>query len=165
MNILINKTRNEMNKPKPEPVVKSFYKYKINDNDNIDHNFKSKYNLNAGIQPVSKYNDNKYNLSRPVENHELRYRTPNFIPDSYYQFNLEGMTHNKMMVNSLQSELGIGNDFNRRLRNDETGETLQEIKEEDDERTARVGWLGCLHRFGERPYSISSSPKRCYSWN
>ena len=45
------------------------------------------------------------------------------------------MNHNKMMVNSLQSELGIGNDFNRRLRNDETGETLQEIKTEDDERT------------------------------
>ena len=67
MNILINEIRNEMNKPKPEPVVKSFYKYKINDNDNIDHNFKSKYNLNAGIQPVSKYKDNKYNLSRPVK--------------------------------------------------------------------------------------------------
>ena len=40
-----------------------------------------------------------------------------------------------MRLNNYQTELEIGNDFNRRIRNDDTGETLQEIKAEDDERT------------------------------
>ena len=39
-----------------------------------------------------------------------------------------------MRLNNYQTELEIGNDFNRRIRNDDTGETLQEIKAEDDER-------------------------------
>ena len=45
------------------------------------------------------------------------------------------MTHAKMMLNNYQTELEIGNDFNRRLRYDDTNETLQEIAKEDDERT------------------------------
>ena len=51
------------------------------------------------------------------------------------EFNLKGMSNDKMRLNNHQTELEIGNDFNRRIRNDDTGETLQEIKVEDDERT------------------------------
>ena len=40
-----------------------------------------------------------------------------------------------MRLNNYQTELEIGNDFNRRIRNDDTGESLQAIKTEDDERT------------------------------
>ena len=31
MNILVKEFENEMNKPKPQPKVTSFYKYKLND--------------------------------------------------------------------------------------------------------------------------------------
>ena len=126
-----------MNKPKPEPTVKSFYKYKLNDSSNINYNysFTPKYNLKVWDKPISNYNDNKYNLERENKNYEMSYQTDDFTPDSYYQFNLKGMTHAKMMLNNYQTELEIGNDFNRRLRYDDTNETLQEIAKEDDERT------------------------------
>ena len=41
-----------------------------------------------------------------------------------------------MESSNYQTELGISNDLNRRIRNDDTGETLQEIATEDSERTA-----------------------------
>ena len=126
-----------MNKPKPEPTVKSFYKYKLNYSSNINYNysFTPKYNLKVWDKPISNYNDNKYNLKRENKDYELAYKTDDFTPDSYYQFNLKGMTDAKMMLINYQTELEIGNDFNRRLRYDDTNETLQEIAKEDDERT------------------------------
>ena len=138
MNVLITKFENEMNKPKEEPKVTSFYKYKLNDPYNFDHNngFIPKYNLKVwDKQPISNYNDNKYNLKRENKNYEMSYKSDSFTPDSYYQFNLQNMTNDRMRLINHQTELEIGNDFNRRIRNDDTGETLQEIKAEDDERT------------------------------
>ena len=38
MNILIQELKNEMNKPKPTPILNIFYKYKLNDSTNINHN-------------------------------------------------------------------------------------------------------------------------------
>ena len=38
MNILVKEFTNEMNKPKEQPKVTSFYKYKLNDPYNFDHN-------------------------------------------------------------------------------------------------------------------------------
>ena len=136
MNILVKEFTNEMNKPKEQPKVTSFYKYKLNDPYNFDHNigFTPKYNLKVWDKPISNYNDNKYNLKRENKDYELAYKTDDFTPDSYYQFNLKNMTNDKMRLNNYQTELEIGNDFNRRIRNDDTGETLQEIKAEDDER-------------------------------
>ena len=137
MNILIKEFENEMNKPKEQPKVTSFYKYKLNDPYNFDHNigFTPKYNLKVWDKPISNYNDNKYNLKLENKSYEMSYKSDDFIPDSYYQFNLKGMTNDKMRLNNYQTELEIGNDFNRRIRNDDTGETLEEIKAEDDERT------------------------------
>ena len=66
-------------------------------------------------------NEKKFmKLKRENKSYEMSYKSDDFTPDSYYQFNLKGMTHNKMMVNNLQTELEIGNDFNRRIRNDDT---------------------------------------------
>ena len=99
MNVLITKFENEMNKPKEEPKVTSFYKYKLNDPYNFDHNngFIPKYNLKVwDKQPISNYNDNKYNLKRENKNYEMSYKSDNFIPDSYYQFNLQNMTNDRM---------------------------------------------------------------------
>ena len=136
MNVLITKFENEMNKPKEQPKVTSFYKYKLNDPYNFDHNigFTPKYNLKVWDKPTSNYNDNKYNLKREDISYEMSYKSDNFTPDSYYQFDLEGMTNDKMRINNYQTELGQSTDLNRRIRNDDTGETLQEIAEEDNER-------------------------------
>ena len=136
MNVLITKFENEMNKPKEQPKVTSFYKYKLNDPYNFDHNigFTPKYNLKVWDKPTSNYNDNKYNLKREDISYEMSYKSDNFTPDSYYQFDLEGMTNDIMRVNNYQTELGQSTDLNRRIRNDDTGETLQEIAEEDNER-------------------------------
>ena len=137
MNILVKEFTNEMNKKREQPKVTSFYKYKLNDPYNLDHNngFIPKYNLKVWNKPISHYNDNKYNLKRENKNYELAYKTDSFTPDSYYQYNLEGMTNDRMRLINHQTELELSNDFNRRIRNDDTGETLQEIKAEDDERT------------------------------
>ena len=136
MNVLITKFENEMNKPKEQPKVTSFYKYKLNDPYNFDHNigFTPKYNLKVWDKPTSNYNDNKYNLKRENKDYEMSYKSDDFTPDSYYQFNLKGMTNDKMRINNYQTELGQSTDLNRRIRNDDTGETLQEIAEEDNER-------------------------------
>ena len=136
MNLLIKEFENEMNKPKEQAKVTSFYKYKLNDPYNFDHNigFTPKYNLKVWDKPTSNYNDNKYNLKREDISYEMSYKSDNFTPDSYYQFDLEGMTNDKMRVNNYQTELGQSTDLNRRIRNDDTGETLQEIAEEDNER-------------------------------
>ena len=136
MNILIKEFENEMNKPKEQPKVTSFYKYKLNDPYNFDHNigFTPKYNLKVWDKPISNYNDNKYNLKLENKSYEMSYKSDNFTPDSYYQFDLEGMTNDIMRVNNYQTELGQSTDLNRRIRNDDTGETLQEIAEEDNER-------------------------------
>ena len=136
MNVLITKFENEMNKPKEQTKVTSFYKYKLNDPYNFDHNigFTPKYNLKVWDKPTSNYNDNKYNLKREDISYEMSYKSDNFTPDSYYQFDLEGMTNDIMRVNNYQTELGQSTDLNRRIRNDDTGETLQEIAEEDNER-------------------------------
>ena len=127
MNNLIKELKSEMNRPIKEPVVKSYYKYKLIKYDNIDYNkgFTPKYNLNVKNETKLNYNDNKYNLVRNDVNHEMSYKSSNFTPDSYYQFKLEGMTNKQMELNNYQTELGIGNDFNRRIRNDDTGESLQ----------------------------------------
>ena len=136
MNVLITKFENEMNKPKEQPKVTSFYKYKLNDPYNFDHNigFTPKYNLKVWDKPASNYNDNKYNLKREDISYEMSYKSDNFTPDSYYQFDLKNMTNDKMRINNYQTELGQSTDLNRRIRNDDTGETLQEIAEEDNER-------------------------------
>ena len=129
-----------MNKPIKQPVVKSFYNYKLIKYDNINYNkgFIPKYDLNVTNKTKQNYNDNKYNLKRDDVNYEMSYESADFTPDSYYQFNLKDMSNKKMELNNYQTELGIGNDFNRRIRNDDTGETLQEIAIEDDERTTAL---------------------------
>ena len=90
MNILIKEFKSEMNKPTHQPVVKSFYKYKLNNYNNINYNkgFVPKYNLNVTNKRKLNYNDNKYNLKRDNLNYEISYKSKDFIPDSYYQFNL-----------------------------------------------------------------------------
>ena len=59
MNILVKELKNEMNKQKEQQKVTSFYKYKLNDPYNVDHNigFTPKYNLKVWDKPISNYND------------------------------------------------------------------------------------------------------------
>ena len=54
MNILVKEFTNEMNKTKEQPKVTSFYKYKLNDPYNFDHNngFTPKYNLKVWDKPI-----------------------------------------------------------------------------------------------------------------
>ena len=122
MNMLIKEFKNEMNEPIKKPILKSFYNYKITKYDNINYNkgFTPKYDLNVTNKTKLNYDDNKYNLKRDNVNYEMSYKSDDFIPDSYYQFNLKGMTNKKMEISNYQTELGIGNDHNRRIRNDDS---------------------------------------------
>ena len=46
-----------------------------------------------------------------------------------------------MMANNLETENKIGNDFNRRIRQSESGQPLEELKTEDKERTEKLKLL------------------------
>ena len=46
-----------------------------------------------------------------------------------------------MMLNNIETENEISNDFNRRIRQSESGQPLQEIKNEDDERAVSLKLL------------------------
>ena len=60
---------------------------------------------------------------------EVHVTTPSII----YELNLsDGYTHKQMMKNNIETEHGISNDFNRRMRQTEGGD-LEEIKNEDIE--------------------------------
>ena len=60
---------------------------------------------------------------------EINVTTPSII----YELNLsDGITHKQMMKNNIETENGISNDFNRRLRQTQ-GSDLEEIKNEDIE--------------------------------
>ena len=76
----------------------------------------------------------KLNLDRPKQDYTIHYKSKNFIPDSHYEFNLKNTDHKKMMINNLETEHEIPNDFNRPLRQSESGQSLEKIKTEDTER-------------------------------
>ena len=46
-----------------------------------------------------------------------------------------------MMANNLETENKIGNNFNRRIRQSESGQPLEELKTEDKERTEKLKLL------------------------
>ena len=115
--------------------VNSYYKYNLNPTYlNHNENFVSKYDDKTTFYPYSNYNGNKYNLKREIDEPVINYKTQDYIPDSYYQYNLKYTDHKKMIINNLETENEISNDFNRRSRENESGQPLQEIKKEDDER-------------------------------
>ena len=115
--------------------VHSYYEDKQNPT-LFDHNrdFISRYDDKQAFIVKSSYNGNKYNLDRPNQNYTIHYKSKNFIPDSHYEFNLKNTDHKKMMINNLETEHEIPNDFNRRLRQSESGQSLEKIKTEDTER-------------------------------
>ena len=43
-----------------------------------------------------------------------------------------------MMANNLETENKIGNNFNRRIRQSESGQPLEELKTEDKDRTEKL---------------------------
>ena len=137
MNNLICRLRKEIleNHYDNDIKVNSYYKYNLNPiylNHNID--FHSKYDDKPAFITRSEYNGNKYNLKRNFDEPIIHYKADNFIPDSYYEYNLRDTDHKKMMLNNIETENEISNDFNRRMRQSESGQPLQEIKNEDDER-------------------------------
>ena len=137
MNNLICRLRKEIleNHYNNDIKVHSYYKYNLDPiylNHNID--FNSKYDEKPAFITRSEYNGNKYNLQRNFDEPIIHYKADNFIPDSYYEYNLKNTDHKKMMLNNIETENEISNDFNRRQRQSESGQPLQEIKNEDDER-------------------------------
>ena len=101
---------------------------------NHNENFISKYDDKSAFYINSFYNGNKYNLKRNFDEPVIHYKTQDFIPDSYYEYNLKNTDHKKMMLNNIETENEISNDFNRRQRQSESGQPLQKIKDEDNER-------------------------------
>ena len=135
MNTLIPKLKNEMSRLDSNTDVHSFYKYTLHPTYlNHNDNFHSKYDDKPAFYPHSDYNGNKYNLVRQFDEPVIHYKADNFTPDTYYQYNLHNVTHKKMMLNNIETQNDISNDFNRRIRESESGQPLQEIKNEDDER-------------------------------
>ena len=69
--------------------VHSYYNYKL-DPIAFDHKkeFKSKFDGKPEFFVESSYNGNKYNLDRPKVDYTIHYKSKDFIPDSYYEFNL-----------------------------------------------------------------------------
>ena len=117
----------------------SFYKYTLHPKYlNHNENFISKYNDVPAFYPHSNYECNKYNLLRSFDEPIIHYKADNYIPDSYYEFNLKHTNHKKMMINNIETENEIPNDFNRRIRQSESGQPIQEIKQEDDERAVSL---------------------------
>ena len=93
-----------------------------------------------GVNRTS-YDGNKYNLERKPIDYTIHYKSKEFIPDSYYEFNLKNTDHKQMMKNNLETENEISNDFNRRTRQAESGQPISEIKTEDDERAENLKLL------------------------
>ena len=122
--------------------VNSYYKYNLNPVYlNHNENFVSKYDDKTTFYPYSNYNGNKYNLKREFDEPVINYKTQDYIPDTYYQYNLKYTDHKKMMLNNLETENEISNDFNRRTRENESGQSIQEIKQEDNERAESLKLL------------------------
>ena len=156
MNNLIKKLRQEIDEPHSKPIdVHSYYKYKLEPKI-FDHNkgFIPKYDNKPAFVVESAYNGNKYNLDRPINDYTIHYKSKDFIPDSYYEFNLKNTDHKQMMINNLETENEIGNDFNRRLRQSESGQPIQELKTEDDERTENLKLL--LEQFNRENSKITT---------
>ena len=131
MNTLIPKLKNEISHLDSDIDVHSFYKCTLHPNYlNHNNNFHSKYDDKPAFYPHSDYNGNKYNLERHFDEPVIHYKADNF--------NLQNTDHKKMMLNNLETENEISNDFNRRTRESESGQTLQEIKNEDDERAENL---------------------------
>ena len=144
MNNLFNKLKQEIvSQPFHKDIdVKSYYNYKL---DPIVFNhlkdFKEKYDDKPAFVVKTSYNGNKYNLERKPIDHTIHYRSKQFIPDSYYEFNLKNTDHKQMMKNNIETENDISNDFNIRTRQAESGQTIQEIKTEDQERAENLKLL------------------------
>ena len=139
MNTLVSKLKKEMSELNSDVDVHSFYKYNLNPiYFNHDINFNSKYDDKPAFIPHSDYNGNKFNLERQFDEPIIHYKADNFTPDTYYQYNLQNTDHEKMMLNNLETENEIGNEFNRRTRESDSGQPLQEIKKEDDERAQNL---------------------------
>ena len=156
MNNLIKKLRHEINNPNSKEVdVHSYYKYKLEPKI-FDHNkdFVPKYDNKKAFEVESYYNGNKYNLDRPNNDYTIHYKSKDFIPDSYYEFNLKNTNHKKMMLNNLETENEIGNDFNRRIRQSESTQPIEELKTEDDERTENLKLL--LEQFNKENNNITT---------
>ena len=117
MDNLICRLKNEIieNNNYNDIEVKSFYKYTLHPKI-LNHNedFISKYDDIPAFYPNSVYNGNKYNLKRDFDEPIINHRTNDYIPDSYYEFNLKNTDHKKMMLNYIETENEISNDFNRR---------------------------------------------------
>ena len=144
MQNLICKLKNELieNNNYIDIPVKSYYKYNLNPIIlNHNENFISKYDDTPAFYTNSYYNGNKYNLNREFDAPVINYKTKDFIPDTYYQFNLKNTDHKKMMLNNLETEHEISNDFNIRIRQSESGQPIQEIKQEDNERAENLKLL------------------------
>ena len=144
MNNLFNKLKKEIvSEPFHKDIdVKSYYNYKL---DPIVFNhlkdFKEKYDDKPAFVVQTSYNGNKYNLERKPIDHTIHYRSKEFIPDSYYEFNLKNTDHKQMMKNNIETENDISNDFNIRTRQAESGQAIQEIKNEDQERAENLKLL------------------------
>lgn len=54
-------------------------------------------------------------------------------PDILYQLNIpNGISHSKLMKNTIETENGISNDYNRRMRSLQGDGDLEELKEQDE---------------------------------
>ena len=144
MNNLVNKLKKEI---VSEPFyidvdVKSYYNYKL---DPIVFNhlkdFKEKYDDKPAFVVKNSYDGNKYNLERKPIDYTIHYKSKEFIPDSYYEFNLKNTDHKQMMKNNLETENEIPNDFNLRTRQAESGQAIDELKTHDDERLENLKLL------------------------
>ena len=144
MNNLVNRLKKEIvSEPFYKDVaVSSYYNYKL-DPIIFDHlkDFNEKYDDKPAFIVKNSYNGNKYNLERKPIDYTIHYKTKDFIPDSFYEFNLKNTDHKKMMINNLETENDIPNDFNRRTRQAESGQPIEEIKTEDDERAENMKLL------------------------
>ena len=137
MQNLICRLKNEISNLDSDTNVHSFYKYTLHPKYlNHNENFISKYDDVPAFYPHS--DGNKYNLIREFNKPVIHYEADNFIPDSYYKYNLKNTDHKKMMLNNIETENEISNDFNRRIRQSESGQPIQEIKNEDDERAENL---------------------------
>ena len=144
MNNLFNKLKKEIvTEPFHKDInVKSYYNYKL-DPMVFNHfkDFKEKYDDKPAFVVKNSYNGNKYNLERKPIDHTIHYRSKEFIPDSYYEFNLKNTDHKQMMKNNIETENDISNSFNIRTRQAESGQSIQEIQTEDQERAENLKLL------------------------